>query len=472
MDVAIKIQEYARVIHALHEKWMPHSGQIPIGQAVFIDGLDDIFLECGRNFGKTEFLDYLYWRVALTRPNTKNYLIYPFKKQGREVVWESNRIQFFGPDYFISSTNDTDMRINFINGSFVKIDGSDNVEAYRGVKIRGGGIWGYDEYKDHKPEFHDAVEPNLLECILIRVGTPPYGDNHFTIAADEVKKNPTGAYFNRTYLDNPHIPHEKLLKVKKRLYSLGEGYKWECEYMAKRVKGGPGHLIPMAPHYKLRPYDEVMKEISRDLHKLEFYEMNDPGTATVHATLFAAVNPYTKKVYLLDEIYESDTRKTSVTLLGPRIHEKRTAIQPDLERWDLGYDEAASWFENEMYNQAHLWMPPGVELNYVPTEKSKMKKEDGLSLIKDLFLHDILVITDRCFKTKWEMDNYHKDEKGNIPKKNDHAIDDLRYLLHAAGYEFNPEEPPIPEEDRPERGFTMEDDFPEYVDDYAEFDID
>lgn len=468
MRLETKLQEYARVLNDLHSRWMPHAGQIPIGKAIFVDGLDDIFLECGRNFGKTELLDYLYWRIPLTRPETRNYLFYPFIKQGREVVWKSKRMQNFGPEHYIESTNDTEMRITFINGSFIKIDGSDNVESYRGVKIRGGGLWGYDEYKDHRPEFHDAVEPNLLECILIRAGTPPYGDNHFTQHAEQVKADPRGFYINRSCLDNPHIPQEKLERTRLRLIALGEEYKWECEYLAKRVKGGPGHLIPQAPGHSLKPHHEVLREIEKDKHHLEYFAITDPGSASVHATLFGAVNPYSKKVYLLDEIYETNTALTSTSKIGKRIFAKTKELGGHTE-WRFGYDEAATWFKNEMEDQSPNW--EGCDgIYYEATEKSKNNKEDGLSLIKDLFIHERFVISDRCVKLKWEMDNYYKDEKGRIPKKDDHLIDDLRYLLAMAGYEFDLENPPIPEAKRPERGYTMQDDFPELVDEYAEFD--
>ena len=44
----------------------------------------------------------------------------------------------------------------------------------------------------------------------------------------------------------------------------------------------------------------------------------------------------------------------------------------------------------------------------------------------------------KCIKTqqklKWEIQNYVKDSKGNIPKVNDHLVDCWRYLNAAANY--------------------------------------
>ena len=72
----------------------------------------------------------------------------------------------------------------------------------------------------------------------------------------------------------------------------------------------------------------------------------------------------------------------------------------------------------------------------MPTQKHLNKKEHGLSLIKDLLIHDMVVISDRCEDLIKEMEKYAKDDKGMIPKKDDHLIDCFRYLLGAANYDM------------------------------------
>jgi hypothetical protein len=74
-------------------------------------------------------------------------------------------------------------------------------------------------------------------------------------------------------------------------------------------------------------------------------------------------------------------------------------------------------------------------------------KENKLSLIKDLLIHDKMFISENCKKMIWEMTNYRKDENGKIPKKDDHLIDALRYGLNAAHYDFNPNDKPKEVED-------------------------
>ena len=147
--------------------------------------------------------------------------------------------------------------------------------------------------------------------------------------------------------------------------------------------------------------------------------------------LFIAFNPYTKDVYVLDEIYEKDQLNTSVNVIGPEILEKQHQFLIKQE-WTNIYDEAATWFQTEMTDRFDVF--------FIPTQKSQNKKEHGLSLMKDIMLEGLLHVSDRCRYFYWECENYIKDKNGKIPKINDHLIDCFRYFLGASCYELNEKE--------------------------------
>ena len=66
----------------------------------------------------------------------------------------------------------------------------------------------------------------------------------------------------------------------------------------------------------------------------------------------------------------------------------------------------------------------------------------------------------QCEKFIWEAENYIKDDKGRIPKMNDHLLDDFRYFLDAAGFEFKNVVPPKEKDpDMERRAYKIEDDF-------------
>lgn len=446
---------YIELVLKVHSRWRPHPGQIPVGLALFGHDIRDIFLECGRNWGKTEFCAYALTRWAWLNPGSENYYFAPEQKQGREIIWETNRLQNMIPEEWIASINQTEMRITLTNGSFIKVDGSDNIDAYRGVKPKG--LIVLEEYKDFRPGFYDVFDPNRapFNAPILIIGTgPEVPEHHFIERADEFQRDPSKRYFNAPTSQNPHISKDWLAKKRAEYYRRGEGEAFEREYNARRVFGGKKSIFPMIHSLTPTPHDHVMREIARDMKKLKWFCIADPGTTTCFAVLFGAINPYTKRIYLLDEVYETDQTRTSTRVVGAQIVQKRQELGRGLVEWDDVADEAAAWFINEIWDR---W-----KLAFRPTDKNANGKEAGIGLIKDALLADKVVISDRCAKLLWEMQNYVKDDKGKIPKGNDHLIDDFRYLLAAAFYQLENEAEPVPESEREDfRGARIEDDFPQ-----------
>lgn len=448
--------DYVETITELHKIWVPHPGQIRVGKPLINGQVKDLFIVAGRNWGKTEFMAYLLWRWARLHPGSENYYFAPFMKQAREILWASQRLQGFGPKYWLKGQpNSTEMRITFNNGSFIKLDGSDNYEAYRGVKPRGLSI--YDEYKDFRPEFHEAYDPNRAahDSPLAIIGTPPDRENHFTELMALYQKANNKAYFEAPSAENPHIKREWLESKKAEFILKGELEVWIREYEAKFVKGGKAKIFPMlngSTH--ITEHGDLMRALSTIKSKCEWYTISDPAASSVFGMLFAAINRHTKKIYLLDEIYETSQAEMRVQAIGTEMLKKEHELhQYGQEEWSRHYDEAESWFANEMQDR--------FELNWFPTQKALNKKANGLSLIKDLLLSGQLVMSSRCEKLYWEMDNYFKDKNGNIPKEHDHLIDCLRYLLAAAGYQVA-ELKEVKEKDNENiLAYRIEDDFPE-----------
>lgn len=428
-----KLRAYAEIIKGLHAKFTPHAAQVKIGQALLRDDFKDIFVEAGRNLGKTTLVCYLLWRWAALNPGSENYYFAPYMKQAREIVWASYMLQNFGPREWVFDENNTEMRIPFRNGSFIKADGSDNVNAYRGVKPNGLII--FDEFKDFRPEFYDAFDPNraAYNAPLIIIGTPPDRHCQFSEVRDAFKKDPKKAYFHAPTTENPHISKEWLESKRQELIDRGEEDVWQREYLALQVTSGATKIFPMVTKEIVKPFDEIMRTLQRDRKRLEWIWFADPAAASTFAVLFAAYNQFTKQVFLLDELYEQNQANMTVKTIGQQILAKKAELN-DRSEWRQGYDEAATWFQNEMLDnfQEHL----------EPSQKAANDKEVGLSLIKDALLQKKLIISDRCVKTFWEMDNYYKDRNGNIPKKNDHNIDNLRYILSSLYYTLKEEREP------------------------------
>jgi hypothetical protein len=184
----------------------------------------------------------------------------------------------------------------------------------------------------------------------------------------------------------------------------------------------------------IKPHAELMKRIARHPKDWEYYDTYDAGSAVCFAVPIGVMNKYTKEVIILDCIYETSTLETSTGRLYPRAQKIMNEINGYEDAWTGTYDHAATWFMNEVMDR--------FDRGLHPCTKDMKNKGAKLGMIKDMLYEDKLLFSDRCLqgfdKRKgiiWEMVNYRKDENGKIPKKDDHAIDALRYKLNAMHYD-------------------------------------
>jgi hypothetical protein len=432
-------QYLATVLKDLHEVWQPHPSQIDVGRALFYESKRRIMVRCGRKWGKTEMSIYTLYRWALTVPNGQFYYVAPFYNQASEIIWKPNRLQNFlgkNRDKYIDSIHETDKRITFKNGSFIKLVGSDNYESGRGFNPDGAV---YDEFKDHDYRFHQGFSDNLLakKAPLLIVGTPPELFDHFFVRTEEeFKLDPRGAYFKRPTHSNPYIDKEELELEKQAAINKGEWSKYMREIEAEIVPGGANAIFPMLeiPRYDergefigesrhVKNHSSLIAEVSSSWRDWQYYVSYDPGSATCFAAIFAAVNRYSKKVIILDEIYEKRKMEMSTRKIYPKAMAKMKELV-DRADWHESYDYAATWFQNEVMSE--------YRRSIMPCTKDINKKEEKLSSIKDFLLEDLFIISNRCKGLISEMSTYATDENGKIPKINDHAIDAVRYMFNAA----------------------------------------
>jgi len=419
-----------------------HAGQIECLAPMYDEDnpIKNLFLACGRKFGKSEVVGYVLWRHALLNPGSACYYVGPEAAHARKIMWDRHRLQkFLGTETkkYVETIRTQEMMIRLKNGSFIQVVGSDNYAVANGLTPD---IAVYDEFKHFNPRWHTEFAPNRAAkaAPLIIIGTRPRIGNknmdQYNDVLEYQKTDKQSRIFFKTTWDNPinHMPEQKNMIEQEiaQLRARGEEDVVQLEYYSNWVPGGKRAIFPMvSKELHVKSAAEIKKEISRDLSKLEWYCITDPGTTTCFAALLAAVNPFTKKVYILDELYEKDQSMTSVRMIYPRLdnlmmkHYENSSVDDD---WIKGFDEAAAWFSNEVMQQYGKY--------FMPTQKHLNKKEDGISLIKDQLIHNLVIISDSCEHLFEEMQKYAKDDKGGIPKRDDHLIDCFRYLNAFANY--------------------------------------
>lgn len=436
--------DLAEGIQELNSRWVPHKGQIDVGRALFYENCKDVFVCAGRNWGKTEIASYVTWRWAFENPGSENYIFEPFLKQAREILWAGKRIQNFGPNEWIESTNSTELRITFKNGSFIKLEGSDNEAAIAGIKPKG--IIIYDEFKDHRFKSIQNFEPNraAFDVPALFIGTPPLVHNHYVDYMELAKSESSWRYFHGPTSANPHISASWLAKKKKELEKLGDIESWFREYEALFVKGGKGSIFPLIFKVKDKAFEKP-----NDLNKWQLIVGLDPASTSVFGVIFVLFNPYKKTIWLVDEIYESEQIAMTARNIWASVQRKVQIFRDmGIKSVDYVYDEAAAWFRNEIGEISSEWL--------VPTQKNQYGVEGYINVVRHVMADGLFNITPECIKTRWEFEQYQKDDNGNVPKKNDHLINAFQYVLGFLG--FTPdnikEKDDVLEEER--RGFTIE----------------
>lgn len=444
----------------------PHDGQKLVLKILFKYKKKKVFLQCGRNYGKSHVVAIAGILYALMHPNSRVYIIAPLRAQAYEIYWASGLLQSMIPREYLldgdAAYNKSELRAFFKNGSFIKVDGADNEDALRGIKPH----WvARDERQAWRKESIDSMEPNLLahRAILFDIGTPPDRENHFTEDAKYYQKqmkdgNRDFFYLRQPTSSNPRISKEELERIKRKFIERGEEEVYTREYEAIFVAGGASAIFKMFNKDRhVRPRDWIYARLAKDFNKCEMWVMADPGSTTVFAVGFFILNRYTGEAFLVDEIYEKDDKLTSAGLIWKRvldIEPKRFGKNKPIRY----YDEAAAWFVREV---SHLY-PHDCGMtatNKKAYERDSTFNADSCSIIKTALVMDKYYIAEECPNSIEEMINYHKNEKGDIAMNQpDHTIDFTRYFFHESGW--SADRYAIQSEASYDRGFyTPDDDF-------------
>lgn len=414
-------------LEELHRNKQFHKFQLAVFNAIFRDGYKRIFIRKGRKGGGTECVMYPVARVIGTTPNASAYIIGPTQKGQSEIIWDNRRIHRFLPKEWGGAPNEKDKRIRLNNGSFVKIEGADDPDAARGWE---GDIFVWDEYKDHNPLSMEACFPNVMarDGIWIVLGTPPTKKtNHYYLKEQEIRNDPDWRFFHWTSWDNPFLPggHDLLKKEKEKYIRRGDWDIWEIEYEARYVFNANRKVVPNFNDKNKKARAQLLTELSRDKSHLKWVAAIDPGYATCFAVVFAAFNPYTNQLYILDEIYSTDRKENSVRDMWPLIRKKQRQLYEG--RWFTLYDSAALAFATEVYANSR---DSGDRVSLIPTKKGKSDEDNYFRVMNGVFAErGQAYVAEECINTIREIEDYETDEKDDYPDEHNHTLDGIRYIL-------------------------------------------
>lgn len=202
--------------------WNPRPYQLPV-LSYFANGGKRAVLVWPRRHGKDDVCLHLTAIQLMKKPGTYWHML-PQYSQARKAIWDAvdahtgiRRIDWAFPKEIRSSTNDTEMKIVFKNGSVWQLCGSDNYDS-----LVGSGCAGivFSEYALCKPESWGYLKPILDENGGWAVfNSTVRGQNHFTQLAHYAAGNPDWLYSNVKASEAGVFTPEQLQKIKEEYIS-------------------------------------------------------------------------------------------------------------------------------------------------------------------------------------------------------------------------------------------------------------
>ena len=168
----------------------------------------------GRRFGKT-FLSIRQMCYYARQPDRIIYYIAPTYRMAKTIVWDDIKARLTELNW-TKKINESDMRIDLINGSKIFLRGSDNPDSLRGISCD---YAVFDEYADMDPRTWEAViRPALADRqgSAMFIGSPK-GKNHLFDLYSWAKEQPDWGTYKYTTLEGGNVAPEEVEAAKSQM---------------------------------------------------------------------------------------------------------------------------------------------------------------------------------------------------------------------------------------------------------------
>jgi len=248
-----------------------------------------LVINCGRRAGKSTISALRMLWFASENEKTITWYIAPTYTQAKAIMWQMFKELI--PEQAIKKTNETELKIELINGSQILLKGADNPDSLRGVRID---FAVFDEvaFFTRWEEAWKVIRPTLADSKAdVWFISTPNGFNHFKEMAQNTGED--WSYHHYTTYDNPHIPVEEIENMRDEM---------DEDSFAQEVLGEFRKMSGL-----------IYKEFDRSKHMVTvpnisgwtIYRSLDFGFAHKTALGYFAVNATGTEIYMFDGMYQS-----------------------------------------------------------------------------------------------------------------------------------------------------------------------
>jgi hypothetical protein len=363
-------------------------------------------IDAGRRFGKSTLVSWEMFAMAIANDNARIPYYAPTRDDARDIMWGMLK-KVCEPLIIDINEGRLEMiiRNNFGGQSLLILYGWEAVqERGKGVGVKNNHIF-LDEvskYKNFWRGWHEILRPTLTDLAggATFISTPN-GFNHFyDLYGMEAKDNDYKSFHFTSY-DNPHLPYTEIEKAK---LELPED-RFAQEYMAdfRKMEG----LVYKGFDRNKHIYTNT---IFNPIERLAGIDWGWTNPASSHL-----IEKDTDRHYWIsNEFY-----KTNQTT--PQIIEHVKALRPNKV-----YPDPAEPDRNEEARKA------GLNIREVTKDV-----EAGISCVQELLKQGRIHVHSSCLNLINEFETYaypekkpNSNENEQPIKENDHALDEIRYVLY------------------------------------------
>jgi hypothetical protein len=174
-------------------------------------------LVAGRRFGKSYLACIELLMAAVERPGETFFYCAPTYRMAKDIAWKT--LKKIIPKEYISSKNETDLRLELVNGSTIELKGTENAAALRGRSLSGIVL---DEAAFMEPEvWFEVLRPALADKQgwALFISTPDGTASWFYDLWCYCEEDPTGDWkrWCFTTIDGGNVPKEEVEAARTQL---------------------------------------------------------------------------------------------------------------------------------------------------------------------------------------------------------------------------------------------------------------
>ena len=367
----------------------------------------------GRRFGKTTVAVRELAKAAATHPGTKNWIVAPSYRQGKEIIWSQLAGKLKDLNW-IEKKNEAELKLYLRNGSEIAIKGADNPDSLRGSKL---GFLVMDEFQDIDPKaWYEVLRPTLSDSggRALFTGTPR-GLGSFSYDLFTTAKDTEGwEAFQFTTLEGGWIPEEEIEQARRDM----DDRTFQQEYEATFTTYSGSVFYNFSR-------DNNVKSCAGDFDLGQIFVGQDFNVDNMASAIF--VMPNATEMYFIDEIKMKGSSTDDVVMeIKNRYPNSRVTVFPDpackARKTSAGGRTDLSILQNAGFDVKMRNAHPSIR-DRVNSTNAKLKSANGTRT---------LFVDPKCKEVIKSLERLVYKEGTNVPDKDsgfDHMADALGYAV-------------------------------------------